>query len=58
VAHAAQLCPSFAQIDIIQNPTRWDRLTRRMSAAIMRLLGGGQRPAPVHAAGPALAPAE
>ena len=29
VAHAAQLCPSFAQIDIIQNPTRWDRLKRR-----------------------------
>jgi indolepyruvate ferredoxin oxidoreductase alpha subunit len=58
VAHAAQLCPSFAQIDIIKNPTRWDRLKRRMSAAIMRLLGGGQRPAPVPEAGPALAPAE
>ena len=42
VAHAAQLCPSFAQIDIIQNPSRWDRLKRRVSAALMRLLGGGR----------------
>ena len=51
VAHAAQLCPSFAQIDIIQNPTRWDRLQRRLSAALMHLFGGGRRspPAPVPA---------
>ena len=52
VAHAAQLCPSFAQIDIIQNPSRWDRLKRWTSAALMRLLGGGRKPAP------ALVPAE
>jgi indolepyruvate ferredoxin oxidoreductase alpha subunit len=52
VAHAAQLCPSFAQIDIIQNPGRWDRLKQRVSAALMRLLGGGRRGAP------ALVPAE
>jgi indolepyruvate ferredoxin oxidoreductase alpha subunit len=52
VAHAAQLCPSFARIDIIQNPGRWDRLKRRLSLALMRLLGGARdRP-------PALAPAE
>ena len=42
VAHAAQLCPSFAQIDIIQNPSRWDRLKRRASAALMRLFGSGR----------------
>ena len=39
VAHAAQLCPSFAQIDIIQNPSWWDRLVWRSSAAVRRLFG-------------------
>jgi len=43
VAHAAQLCPSFAQVDIIQNPTAWDRMKRRLSAALIHLLGGGRR---------------
>jgi indolepyruvate ferredoxin oxidoreductase alpha subunit len=52
VSHAAQLCPSFAQIDIIQNPTLWDRLRRRMSAALIRLFGGAR------ADKPALVPAE
>ena len=46
VAHAAQLCPSFAQIDIIQNPTLWDRARRKLSAALIRLLGGGRARAP------------
>ena len=40
VAHAAQLCPSFAQIDIIQNPSAWDRLRAKISRGLMRLLGG------------------
>jgi indolepyruvate ferredoxin oxidoreductase, alpha subunit len=52
VSHAAQLCPSFAQIDIIQNPTLWDRLRRRLSAALIRLLGGAR------ADKPSLVPAE
>jgi indolepyruvate ferredoxin oxidoreductase alpha subunit len=52
VSHAAQLCPSFAQIDIIQNPTAWDRLRRRLSAALIRLFGGGRT------GNPALVPAE
>jgi indolepyruvate ferredoxin oxidoreductase alpha subunit len=52
IAHAAQLCPSFAQIDIIQNPSWWDRLKRGVSAALIRLLGGARRQRP------ALAPAE
>src|SRR5262245_2192320 len=43
LAHAAQLCPSFAQIDIIQNPTRWDRLKRHLTAVLIRLLGAGGR---------------
>jgi len=40
VAHAAQLCPSFAQIDVIQNPTWWDRLRWRTFAALRRRIGG------------------
>ena len=57
VAHAAQLCPSFAQIDVIQNPTTWDRVKRRLSAALIRLMGGG-RHAPGTAPSPFVAPAE
>jgi indolepyruvate ferredoxin oxidoreductase alpha subunit len=56
VAHAAQLCPSFAQIDIIQNPTAWDRLRMRMSRGLIRLFGG--RPAAMTPAPQALVPAE
>ncbi|MGE0853409.1 MAG: thiamine pyrophosphate-dependent enzyme [Hyphomicrobiaceae bacterium] len=52
VSHAAQLCPSFAQIDIIQNPNTWDRMRARISGALMRLFGGARAQAP------ALAPAE
>ncbi len=50
VAHAAQLCPSFARIDVIQNPGRWDRLKRRASLALIRLLGGRRGRAPALAA--------
>ncbi len=48
VAHAAQLCPSFARIDVIQNPGRIDRCKRKVSTALMRLLGanGAQPLAP------------
>jgi len=59
ISHAAQLCPSFAQIDIIQNPTAWDRFRRRMSDGLIRLFGGmtapGDRPgqAPVGVGVPA-----
>jgi indolepyruvate ferredoxin oxidoreductase alpha subunit len=56
VAHAAQLCPSFAQIDIIQNPTLWDRLRRKLSAALIGLFGGRASVPP--ASGPSLVPAE
>jgi indolepyruvate ferredoxin oxidoreductase alpha subunit len=42
VAHAARLCPSFAQIDVIQNPNAWDRLQRRVSAALIRVFGGAR----------------
>ncbi len=30
VAHAAILCPSFYRAEVIQNPSRWDRLLHRM----------------------------
>ena len=44
VAHAARLCPSFARIDVVENPTSWDRLRARLSSAIIGLLE--RRPAP------------
>ena len=57
VSHAAQLCPSFAQIDVIQNPSALDRLRRRLSDAIIRAFGG--TPAtPRPEAGAAPVPAE
>src|SRR6185436_10744256 len=58
VAHAAQLCPSFAQIDIIQNPSAWDRLKRATSALLMRLFGAARSREPANRPGPVLAPAE
>jgi indolepyruvate ferredoxin oxidoreductase alpha subunit len=45
LAHAAQLCPSFAQIDIIHNPTLLDRAQLGVSRLLMRLLGGVPAPA-------------
>ena len=44
VSHAAQLCPSFAQIDILQNPTAWDRARRGLSDWLIRLFGGEAGP--------------
>jgi indolepyruvate ferredoxin oxidoreductase alpha subunit len=35
VSHAAVLCPSFYKADIIQNPTRWDRLLHRTRAFVI-----------------------
>lgn len=43
VSHAAQLCPSFAQIDVVQNPTWLDRVRRKANAAAIRLFGGEAR---------------
>ena len=53
VAHAAQLCPSFAQIDVIQNPSAWDRLRARLSRGLIRLLGGRDVASPPVLASPA-----
>ena len=35
VAHAAVLCPSFYRAEIINNPTRWDRIKLRMRTAVI-----------------------
>lgn len=40
VAHAAQLCPSFAEIQVIENPGIWDRLRNFASRRLIRLFGG------------------
>ena len=44
VSHAAQLCPSFARIEIIRNPNGWDRFRARLSSALIRLFGGYAAP--------------
>ena len=51
VAHAAQLCPSFAEINVVENPSPWDRLRHRLSRTLIGWLGG-------RAEAPALVPAE
>ncbi|HEY8356722.1 MAG TPA: indolepyruvate ferredoxin oxidoreductase subunit alpha [Ramlibacter sp.] len=35
VAHAAVLCPSFYRAEIINNPTRWDRLKQRIRTRVI-----------------------
>jgi indolepyruvate ferredoxin oxidoreductase alpha subunit len=52
VAHAAQLCPSFAEINVVENPSGWDRLRHRLSRTLIGWLGGRRADAP------ALVPAE
>lgn len=59
VSHAAQLCPSFARIEIIQNPNAWDRFRARLSASLIRLFGGAvPRPAANGVGAPRPVPAE
>jgi indolepyruvate ferredoxin oxidoreductase alpha subunit len=38
VAHAAVLCPSFYEVKVITNPTRWTRLVSRIRAAVIHRL--------------------
>jgi hypothetical protein len=56
VSHAAQLCPSFAEINVIENPSLWDRMRHRVSLALIRLFGGGAERALERT--PAMVPAE
>jgi indolepyruvate ferredoxin oxidoreductase, alpha subunit len=34
-AHAAVLCPSFYRAEIVNNPTRWDRVRQRVASAVI-----------------------
>src|SRR5206468_10290331 len=38
VAHAAVLCPSFYEVRIVQNPSRWRRLLARVRLAVITRL--------------------
>src|SRR5947208_841551 len=38
VAHAAVLCPSFYEVRVIANPTRWTRFVGRVRGAVIRRL--------------------
>ena len=38
VAHAAVLCPSFYEVKMITNPTRWTRFVSRLRAAVIQRL--------------------
>ncbi|MCA8890154.1 MAG: indolepyruvate ferredoxin oxidoreductase subunit alpha, partial [Parvularculaceae bacterium] len=38
VAHAAVLCPSFSRVDLINNPSRWDRWIGRLRQAVVSYL--------------------
>jgi indolepyruvate ferredoxin oxidoreductase alpha subunit len=40
VAHAAILCPSFYRAEIVYNPTRWDRVLKRMRKAVIGFFQG------------------
>ncbi len=44
VSHAAQLCPSFAQIDIVQNPKWFDRFREQWETKLIRFLSGDGKP--------------
>ena len=41
VSHAAQLCPSFAKIDIVQNPGWIDRFREKWETKIITYLSKG-----------------
>jgi indolepyruvate ferredoxin oxidoreductase alpha subunit len=49
VSHAAQLCPSFAEINVIENPNAWDRFRHRLAQTVMGWLGSRPAPTPVPA---------
>ena len=38
VAHAARLCPSFFQTEVVSNPTTWERFTFRIANAVIGFL--------------------
>jgi indolepyruvate ferredoxin oxidoreductase, alpha subunit len=42
-AHAATLCPSFYKVDVIQNPSLWDRWQDKLRSFVLKLIGGDGR---------------
>jgi indolepyruvate ferredoxin oxidoreductase, alpha subunit len=38
VANAAILCPSFYRADIVENPSRWDRILRKIRTTVIGVL--------------------
>jgi indolepyruvate ferredoxin oxidoreductase alpha subunit len=46
VAHAAVLCPSFYRVDVISNPTWWDRTRFRLRDDVIGRLRGASSPSP------------
>ena len=40
VAHAAVLCPSFYEVRVVRNPSRWQRFVGRMRRAVIGWLAG------------------
>ncbi len=43
VAHAAVLCPSFYRVELIRNPTWWDRAVATLRHRFVAMLGGPPR---------------
>ncbi|MCC7269334.1 MAG: indolepyruvate ferredoxin oxidoreductase subunit alpha [Rhodocyclaceae bacterium] len=41
-AHAAGLCPSFHRIEVIQNPTGWDRFVHGIRQGVIGMFGGAK----------------
>ena len=41
-AHAAGLCPSFHRIEVIQNPSGWDRFMQGIRQGVIGMFGGGK----------------
>jgi indolepyruvate ferredoxin oxidoreductase alpha subunit len=41
VAHAAVLCPSFYEVRVLRNPSRWQRFLARLRHAVIGRLGAG-----------------
>ena len=39
VAHAAVLCPSFYRVELVHNPTRWDRFRHGLARGVIRFFG-------------------
>jgi indolepyruvate ferredoxin oxidoreductase alpha subunit len=41
-AHAAALCPSFHRIEVIQNPTGWERFVHGIRQGVIGMFGGAK----------------